>query len=204
MKSLKNKLITSILIGMIFFTYSCQSLTKLYTGIKDPEIYLSQKGRLEYYEPFFEDKDSLDVEIYSITNIENLQYAFNNFQNYPQVYLINKSENKIYGVNCYDDVSYSIEEIEEGKFENYINEEIINDNLKIAKEILSNKSQLVYEKQRKVTSSKIILDNSNWKALIVSGTFLGKKIRKKTLPILELEDLTKLKIIDLSINKEES
>jgi|SRR5690554_2689176 len=190
---LKNKFIYLIIVSMIFSFYSCQTILKAYTGIRDPQLTLSTNERLEYYNPFIEKSDS-NFELRLVKEMDTLINAFNKFQSYPLIFIQDRTvENDIYMLNCFEDMSYDIENINTGNFE------------ELTKGKISEISDLkVYlEVNSEITYSNFIDKNNKWNIYVISGTFLGNKLKKRMLPIMELKNLNKVIILDLSIEKDE-
>lgn len=190
---LKNKFIYLIIVSMIFSFYSCQTILKAYTGIRDPQLTLSTNERLEYYNPFIEKSDS-NFELRLVKEMDTLINAFNKFQSYPLIFIQDRTvENDIYMLNCFEDMSYDIENINTGNFE------------ELTKGKISEISDLkVYlEVNSEITYSNFIDKNNKWNIYVISGTFLGNKLKKRMLSIMELKNLNKVIILDLSIEKDE-
>lgn len=190
---LKNKFIYLIIVSMIFSFYSCQTILKAYTGIRDPQLTLSTNERLEYYNPFIEKSDS-NFELRLVKEMDTLINAFNKFQSYPLIFIQDRTvENDIYMLNCFEDMSYDIENINTGNFE------------ELTKGKISEISDLkVYlEVNSEITYSNFIDKNKKWNVYVISATFLGNKLRKRMLPIMKLQDLNKVLILDLSTNEDE-
>lgn len=178
---------------MIFSFYSCQTILKAYTGIRDPQLTLSTNERLEYYNPFIEKSDS-NFELRLVKEMDTLINAFNKFQSYPLIFIQDRTvENDIYMLNCFEDMSYDIENINTGNFE------------ELTKGKISEISDLkVYlEVNSEITYSNFIDKNNKWNIYVISGTFLGNKLKKRMLSIMELKNLNKVIILDLSIEKDE-
>jgi hypothetical protein len=181
--ALNKKIKYFIIIALTLFSlYSCQTILKAYTGIKNPKLELSSDERLEYYNPFIENSDS---------NFELIN-TFNKYQNYPLIFIQDRTiENDIYLLNCFEDVSYNIENINMNNFEGIIKGKT--SELSDLKAFLDTNAEVTY--------SNFIDKNKKWNVYIISGTFLGNKLRKRMLPIMQLQDLNKVLILDLSTNE---
>lgn len=183
-----------IVLLTVFSFYSCQTILKSYLGIKNPQLVLSNTERLEYYQPYIENSDS-NFELFVVKELDTLLNTFNKHQNYPLIFIQDSTtENEVYLLNCFDDVSYFVEDINKGDFE---------DIAKGKKTELSDlKSYL--DINAAVTYSNYIDKNRKWNVYVVSATFLGKKLRKRMLSVMKLQDLNKVSVLDLSVNEDET
>lgn len=182
-----------ILILTVFSFYSCQTILKSYLGIKNPQPVLSNTERLEYYKPYIEISDS-NFELFVVKELDTLLNTFNKHQSYPLIFIQDSTieDGDVYLLNCFEDVSYSIEDINSGNLEEVP---------KGKKTELSDlKSYL--DINTEVTYSNYIDKNRKWNVYVVSATFLGKKLRKRMLSIMKLQDLNKVSILDLSVNED--
>src|SRR5690606_22865261 len=181
-----------IIIALTLFTfYSCQTILKAYTGIKNPKLELSSDERLEYYNPFIENSDN-NLELFLVKEMDTLINTFNKYHNYPRIFIQDRTiENDIYLLNCFEDVSYDIENINMNNFEGIIKGKT--SELSDLKDFLDTNAQVTY--------SNFIDKNKKWNVQIISGTVLGNKLRKRMLPIMQLQDLNKILILDLSTNE---
>ncbi|MCF1421790.1 hypothetical protein [Mangrovimonas futianensis] len=180
---------------MFLIIFSCQPIIKVITGVKNPTILLDNSERLKYYSPFFE-THSYPIKIYALKDTTALKNGFSTFKSYPQIYLNHRKTNTTYFLNCYDDLElYIKEDINEKKYENLY--QVANDSLTNLKDFIEEYSTIVYQKEHLNSNSNV------WDVFIVSGTFLGNKIRRKSLPLTQIEDLNYMYILDLSINKNE-
>ncbi|OBX24438.1 MULTISPECIES: hypothetical protein [Bizionia] len=183
-------IISLIFIVTSFGFQSCQSLLKSYTGIKNPEIEISSQERLDYYQPYTESTKA-KVAIYSFLDVKTLQNGFNTFKNYPNIIIKNNSTKKIYKLNCYDDLDLYIEDI---------NNNIYTDLLELDEKDLQDISRFI-ENGTEIVFTKNEITQKKWNVYLVSGTFLGKKLRKKSLSITQIKDLNQLTILDLSMTQ---
>lgn len=119
--ALNKKIKYFIIIALTLFSlYSCQTILKAYTGIKNPKLELSSDERLEYYNPFIENSDN-NLELFLVKEMDTLINTFNKYQNYPLIFIQDRTiENDIYLLNCFEDVSYNIENINMNNFEGII------------------------------------------------------------------------------------
>lgn len=174
---------------------SCQPILKIFLGIKEPKIELKNSERLKYYQPFF-NKNSKITSIYSLNDTLKLKEAFKDFNDFPIVYIENLDDEKVYYINCYDDTQDKIEDINSNKLPSSIKS---NDSVFIKIEKYLDK--LNSKKVQEIKNDE--LPYGKWNVYLVSGTFLGKKLRKRTLPIINLKEINSFKILDLSVNKSE-
>lgn len=185
MRNLKS----GILVIFILTVFSCQPVLKKVLGIKTPQVELKNSERMVYYEPFTKVKSNL--KIYSVSDTTSLKLAYRNFTDYPHVIAHDVLSNNKYRIHCYDDVSGQIEDINNG-------------NLKLLTEIPDSifvKTKIYFEKHSELvfgrTENKI---GGKWNIYIVSGVFLGEKLRNRTVAVTELNDINSFEILDLSVN----
>lgn len=170
---------------------SCSPMAKLYFGIKDPKVYESNENRLEYYKPFYEEEKT-KVTIYTLKDTTALLTALRSFT-FPRIYIQNKTTDSIYKLTCFDDIKYDIEYINNNKLSELYPADTAE--VYLLKKFITENTKLNY-------TANETLPEKEWDIYLVSGTFLGKKIRKRTLPISTINGLNQIKIVDLSINKE--
>lgn len=186
----KHYTIYLLLITITYGFQSCQSLLKSYTGIKNPEIEINSQERLDYYQPYTESTNT-KVAMYAFLDIKTLQNGFNTFKNYPNIIIKNNSTHKIYKLNCYDGLNLYIEDINNNNYTDLL--EVKEKDLQDILKFIENGTEIVFKKHE--------ITQKRWDVYLVSGTFLGEKLRKKSLPITQINDLNQLTILDLSITK---
>lgn len=183
----------AILILLGFF--SCQSLVRMYLGVDtSPQLSINNSQRMEYYNPFVQHSKKTTLTIYTILDTTALINAFQTFQNYPGIYLKDNLNDNVYILNCFEDVEWDVQNINSGNLEN-----LVKANKKSFDSLIyfiSNKSEIVYHS----TPSPKIDKNNRWNLYMISGLFLGKKLRKRSLPILNIQGLKSFQLLDLSIN----
>lgn len=181
--------------------FSCQPAIKLFLRVKDPSKhrYVNNKDRLEYYQPFLEKTPQYYsfLNLYTITDTSTIQKFMKQHPSYPMIIVQDRKTDSLYRISCFEDVEWDVEHLDKrksltslyrAKRENYT------DVQKLLKENVS----LWRQEEQNVIQDSI----KNWNVYMVSGIFLGKKIRKMTLPIMELKNVNEFNIIDLSVNKE--
>lgn len=174
---------TILLIVLVFFLCSCQTLIFAWYGIKKPEKAVSKKERIAYYEPFITNHE-VDVKLYALSDTTEWFKTFQSFKGYsfPMIYLKNYDTDSLYSLNCFEDVKWEINLINDNNLDyTDLGDE---ENASHIKKIVANKSELLFN-SKKTASHK----TSKWSVQIVSATFLGKKLRKRMLPIFELKGL---------------
>ncbi|WP_121665692.1 hypothetical protein [Mesonia aquimarina] len=191
----KNVLVILILATLILGVTSCQPILKAVTGIRNPKFEMTQVERMEYYQPLI--AENYETKITAFANWEDLQKGFNiaNASGYPNLFIKNLETQKIYRLDCYEDLEENIEEINQQDY-SYVEEKQEETEYFYKIDSLSSNSTEVVYHNLPIQPTK----EKTWDVIILSGTFLGKKLRKRTLPIKNLENISSLKIIDLSIN----
>lgn len=187
---MKNKIYIKgfILLSLLAFT-SCSPIAKIVLGIKDFKTYVSNEERFEYYKPFLELQNG-KYSVYTFKNWEGIQAVFDSVH-VPRIYVENTVTDSVYVLSCYEDIVADIEDINNDKL----------DMVSIAnkKEFINFKN--IIDTSTVLTSSeKEIKRNEKWKVYLIHGTFMGKKLRKKTLPVTSIKSLQEMLIIDTSID----
>lgn len=184
---------TSLLIVVMGFSlYSCQSLALLYFGVKNPERPVNKEERLAYYEPFINNHKALPLKLYVLSDTTKWLQTYHYFEGYsfPMVYLRNQKTDSLYTLSCFEDIEWEIGLINNGNLKyTYAGEE---EKLAYIKQFIADSSKIVYD------SKTVSSDSIKWQVQMVSATFLGKKLRKRMLSIMELEGLGSLTILDIS------
>ena len=170
--------------------YSCQPLLKTYLGIKKFEPVISNEDRLAYYEKFIENQEQLSIHIFKDSTINQISKQFDS---YPNIHIVDNKNGGIYRLNCFEDVAWDIQNINEGNLDDLEVEK--RERFQIIDTTLTKHTQQVFSKGK-------INAEGRWEVYMISGTFLGKKLRKKSLPINNLKDISSFTILDLSIESE--
>lgn len=184
-----HKILICVII-LVFF--SCQPALKLFLGIKNPKFSLSNEERMEYYEPFAEKIDVLLV--YSLKDSLALKKAADSFDTYPIIYIKNRKNDSIYKLSCFEDIAWDVENINKIEYSDLVKAE--QNNFKLVHQMIENNSKLVHR-----SDIQKVRDTLNWDIYMVSGTFLGKKLRKRMLPVSEINSIHSFKILDISLDK---
>ncbi|MDT0293052.1 hypothetical protein ACFQ3R_09745 [Mesonia ostreae] len=181
-------LICLIILGF----FSCQPALKLFLGIKNPQLFLSNEERMEYYQPFAEKTDALIV--YSLRDNLALTKAAESYTTYPLIYAKNKKNDSIYKLNCFEDISWDVENINKKEYSNLVTAK--KDSLNIIIQMIEANSKLVYQ-----PDTSRLNDTLMWDIYMVSGTFLGNKLRKRMLPVADINSIHSFNILDISLDK---
>ncbi|MFL9835892.1 hypothetical protein ABS768_00185 [Flavobacterium sp. ST-75] len=184
--------IKTLLVLSFVFLASCTPIAKIIYGIKNFETYVPNDERVEYYKPYFESTDN-KVNIYAFKNREGLK-ATSDSVGIPRVFLHNILNDSVYVLNCHEDMLYDVEEINKNNFKDILladKKEFVN-----LKNIIDTSAVLTYTENE-------IRKNNKWKVYLVNGTFMGKTLRKKALPVTKtLEGVEELIVVDVSIDGE--
>ena len=187
----KKYIITISLLSLVSLA-SCTPMAKIIFGIKKYETYVPNEKRFEYYKPYFETSEN-KVSIYAFKNWEGLQATFDSVH-VPRVFLQNTLNDSVYVLNCHEDMIDDVENINKNDFKDI---KIANQKEFVSlKNIIDTSSVLTYTEDE-------IRKNEKWKVYLVNGTFMGKKLRKKALPITtKLEGIEEFIVVDVSIDGE--
>ena len=190
---------TAVFIAVVILT-SCQPVLQLFTGVKSNiEIYQTNEERQAYYAPLISAVDEANVKIYTLKDkeLDSIIGTINTLaKSMPLIYLKNIESKDLYRLSCYEDINYDIENIMNETYKRYISKD------SIEQQYLENKK--IIEENFEVTNSikpRIEGDYKKWDILYVGGSFLGKKLRKRSLPAFKIEGLSNVSIVDLSVNK---
>lgn len=187
------KLFTFLFILTSFFT-SCETAKRAYLGIGKTEVKLRPASDvIKYYEPFFV-VSSHKTNLYVISNYDSPNKAMTSF-GFPRTFLKDRESGTVYELNCFEDIKSNIADINNNVFSEYITLKTPEDFTNLSA-FLSNKddSKLIVYSGESNTAKK-------WDVYITYATFLGKKLRKMTLPITTLNNINEVTILDLSIDE---
>lgn len=184
--------ITALLVLSVS-VFSCQPLLRAYLGVKKPTLVVSQNERMEYYSPYFEGKN-FKTEIYTLADTTGF-HVFDSLM-FPKLFLKNRHTDALYLFNCYEDMGYDVDNFNSGKEEELTK---------------GNQKELDYIKRtmdkygRKIHSiNDTITTGGDWDLYMANVTFMGKKLRRMSLPLSEIEGLNRFIIFDLSIDTEDA
>ncbi len=183
--------IPMFLITLVFCLCSCQTLVFAYYGIKNPNKAISKEKRFAYYEPFTSNP-KIDVKLYALSDTTKWTNIFQKLEGYsfPMIYLRNNRTDSLYSISCYEDIKWEINLINDDNLQyTYSGDE---EKMAHIKKIITDKAEPLYD------SKKQSLTSAKWDIHIVSATFLGKKLRKRMLPIFTLKGLGAITILDIS------
>ncbi|TPV35071.1 hypothetical protein FJ651_05985 [Paucihalobacter ruber] len=194
---MKNKFkIFLIVILVLGILVSCQPIFKLVTGVKNPKVYVSNQDRIEYYNPWIENKEAAIL----IKTIENQKSFVSVFQALEEVsfpiFIIEDIQNKkSYTVNCYEDFDYTVELLDQKKLDKLKETQL--PILKLVDSLSNN--FITKETFNKSKTTK----QDGYHIRIVHGTFLGKKLRKRISGVFNsLDPISSITILDLSIDED--
>ena len=191
MKLAKIFFASALLMICLISANSCQTLAKAYFGIKNPKVYGDPEKREKYYEPFYENKPHL-VNLYTIADTSTWVPTFEKLH-VPRVLLKNNITDTVYVLSCFEDIAYDVELLNAKKYGKvYKADSFEFSKVQDAFKNTAVKSYTVNEGYNK----------GEWDAYLIYGTFMGKKIRRRTLPITELNGLRSINILDVSVDKE--
>jgi hypothetical protein len=188
--------IVGALITFIIAFYSCQPIFKLVTGVKNPKVYVSSKDRIDYYNPWIDNKEA-EILIKTIDNEKSFVAAFQALEDvsFP-IFIIEDPENeKSYTVNCYDDFDYTVELLDQKKLH-----KLKETQLPILKLVDSLSKNFITKKS---FNKSMPTKQDGYHIHIVHGTFFGKKLRKRVSSIFNsLDPISSITILDLSVDQD--
>lgn len=152
---------------------------------------VKNSDRMVYYAPFIDSMNNL--EIYTIKDSTSFMLVGKKFNHFPRIFVENRKNDSVYLIDCFEDVAWQIDNLNKSDF-SYL--ETVDKKLDTLKGLMNQNSKLVFKKENKQE-----LDVNKWNVYMVYATFLGKKLRKRTFSITDLEGLNDVKILDFSIDK---
>lgn len=169
---------------------SCQPLLRLATGVNAKlEYTLNNTERLKYYKPYFE---ADNASVYTLANSEEFCKNINYFgSQVSTVYFEDTEQRHYYTMSCFDDIRSAYEDLnnEDFSFLTPISEEVFFP----IKDYITNTSLRVFNQEQ-------VEKHKRWNVYIITGTFMGKKLRKRTAMLTEIKDLNYLYLLDLSVD----
>lgn len=190
--------ISILYIGILFLLISCNSVAKIYTGVRDPNTYENNSDRLDYYNPWI-NRDDLIVEIFTIDHDSLYIETFNSLsdKSFPVAHLTDSNNKNVYVIDCYEDLEYYIEALNNGDLSILSSPE--EENLILMKDMSNNYfTNKVFSKNLDSNKSK-----DSYTVQIIHGQFLGSKLRNKMTDLfVNVESIEHLKIYDMSIDRE--
>lgn len=183
--------------------FSCQTALKLFLRIKEPKQFVDNEEREEYYEPFMEKtpKYYSSLKIYTVSDTTALMSFVRKYTSYPMIVIQNKRTDSIYKLDCFEDIKWIVEHVNSNKLA-YLNRMLKYDlsgnpnQYDDIKKLVKNNTVTWYESYDSTGT-----DNNKWDVYMASGTFMGKKLRRMSLPVTEIKNIGDFHIIDLSVNK---
>ncbi|TDS58209.1 hypothetical protein [Myroides indicus] len=189
-------MIKSISYRLAFFTViavlfsGCQTFFKVVTGVSSTmEYQMKNPERLKYYQPYLE---ADNISIYTLKNPEEFCKNINYFgSQLGNVYFEDTENNEYYVVNCFDDIRDTFEDLNNGdiSFLKCVSEE---DFLPIKNYITQTSEMVVNQENQK--------QRKKWNVYLSWGTFMGKKLKKRTATVTKINELNYLYILDLSVD----
>jgi len=171
--------------------YSCQLTLKTFLGVKDFEQYVSQTDRLKYYNGFVQN-NNYNLKIFTFKEQDSLFNFLTKQTNFPFIVVKNLDTNEKYRLSCYEDVGYDAESLNKNEFT--ITQDKPEHTYSYMEKTITQNLKISYNKKKTV-------QNPKWDVYIVSGTFLGRKLQKRTLEIKKLNNIRTINIIDMSMEK---
>lgn len=181
----------SLVLILILSFFSCQLTLKSFLGIKDFKQYVSEEERLKYYNDFIENND-YSLKIYTFKEQDSLFDFLKKLNNFPFILVNNLESKDKYRLSCYEDVSYDVELLNENEM--VVSQDSINGMYGLINKMVKQNLKITYNKEK-------IVQNPKWDIFIVSGTFLGNKLQKRTLEIRKLNNINTISIIDISMEE---
>ncbi|WP_454245737.1 hypothetical protein [Psychroflexus sp. MBR-150] len=170
---------------------SCNALLKTYLGIKDADIYVSNQDRKEYYEGMISNVD-YGYSIRTFSDSTKLLNTFKEGLSMPMLVLEYKENNQFYYLNCYEDIEYQADLVNEKNFSKL---EIANNDIrKKLNKILNSETRIVVDNRNNIQDKDIEL-------YYLSGLFMGRRLQKRVDKIKKIKNIKNLNIIDLSVNE---
>lgn len=187
-KKISYKLI--LFLGVIFFS-GCQPFMRLVTGIDSKlEYTIDNEKRMKYYNPYLK---ANNISIFTFKDPEDFCKNFNFFGRLVSVvYFEDIENNKYYKVNCFDDIKNTFEEINNIENFSYFKPVSVNEFLSIKNYIIQ-KSERVFNKENNNQYKK-------WNVYLISGIFMGEKLKRRTVTLTKINELNYLYILDLTVN----
>lgn len=178
---------------LLIFLNSCQPIFRLVTGVKNPKPYTSLQDRSDYYQKMGS-KSSVLV-THTIAKKEDYIRVFQivSSTSFPLLLMKDLKSEKVYSLDCYDDIDYTIELIKTQKL----------DSLSIASEVNTN----VVDSLVKYSTTDHTFENSQNKEedfdfVLVNGLFFGKKLRKRMIKLFDnVENVRKIEVYELSLDE---
>lgn len=173
---------------------SCETAKKAYLGIGKTEVKVRPENDvIKYYEPFLIG-NTYKTKLYVISNFDAADKALKDF-GFPRIFIKNRQTNIVYELNCFEDLEANIDDVNNNIFSEYITLKNPTDftNLTAFTGDKAESKLLVYSGESDT--------NKTWDIYISYATFLGKKLRKLTLPVTKLKDINEVVILDLSIDE---
>lgn len=183
-----------LLLAVIVLLTSCNTVFKIITGVKNPEPYSTIQEREDYYQKFLVQKD-VQTTVKIFEKDQDLVDAYNAMTefSFPIIILKSIDSSHSYSISCFDDVDYDVESVNNQNLEKLTKPE---------QDLITFIEKIEHQTIKDVSNNLgTAITDSKFDCIIVTGIFMGKKINKKMLPLLEIKGLRSLEIIDLSIRK---
>lgn len=187
------RLLKILFLLLLFLSFaSCQTLVKTYMGISNPKMEVESNKRLKYYQPLYEGKEH-ETQILTVTNQDAYIKTFQTVSSIPEIYLHNRVTDSLYVLDCFEDLKYDVEDFNNGLWHELSKPE--RKSYDAAKNIIKEAVQ-VYSVNKDVQKGE-------WDVYMMYGTFMGKKLRNRLVPLTTLNGLNKMVILDVSVDKRE-
>ncbi len=177
--------------GLVIFLSGCQPMMRLITGTKSKiDVIAENKERLVYYQPYL---DADNVSIYTFKSLEEICKYISYFgSQVSTVYFEDIENSQYFKISCFDDIRYIFDDMNKGEDVSYWDPVSAEDFLPIKNYIIQSSERVYYQENQS--------QPKKWNIYLFSGTFMGKKLRKRTATLTKIEQLNFLYILDLSID----
>jgi hypothetical protein len=178
---------------LFVFLVSCQPIFKLVTGVRNPKPYTSLQDRSDYYQEMGS-KSSI-LETHTIAKKEDYVSAFQtvSLTSFPLLLLRDLKSDKIYSLDCYDDIDYTFELTNAREFEK----------LSLASEVdLEVVDSLKIYYTEDLTFQNHQINGQDFDLVLVHGLFFGNKLRKKMVKLFSnIKGIRKIEVYELSMDE---
>lgn len=167
------------------------------SGMSNPQAYTSNEERVEFYRDFLDCNASV-TEVRHYVNQDTLIAGFNGFveQDIPFLILYDNVENIYYDLNCFEDISEEIVSINNLQFEELV---------KASKERISWTYKYLNQtvNDERLTPNFSPSPNKRFEVYFIGGIFLGNKIKKRVLPMCNINNLKSVQFVEISMVAED-
>ncbi len=175
---------------VVLLLSGCQPFMRLATGISSEiEYTIKNQGRLKYYHPYLE---ADNISLYTLKNPEEFCKNINYFgRQISNVYFEDIENKQYFKVNCFDDIKSNFDDLNNGNISSL--KPVLEEEFLPIKNYITQTSEMVFNQKNQKQSKK-------WNVYLISGTFMGNKLKKRTATITKIKELNHLYILDLSVD----